>query len=38
MMRMISGVRLRYRKSSIELSMAGLCEDVVVVVRKLRLR
>jgi hypothetical protein len=35
----MSGVKLRDRKSSSELmSMAGLCEDIVVMVRRSRLR
>mgnify|MGYP003401710716 FL=1 len=39
MVRMMSGVKLRDRKSSGELmSMAGLCEDIVLVVRRSRLR
>ena len=39
MMHMTSGVKLRDMKSSTELmSMAGLCEDIIVVVRKSRLR
>jgi hypothetical protein len=39
MVRMMSGVKLRDRKSSSELmSMTGLCEDIVVVARRSRLR
>jgi hypothetical protein len=39
MVHMVSGVKLKDRISGSEvMSMAGLCEDIVVVVRRSRLR
>ena len=38
MVRMMYGVKFRGRKSSMLMSMVGLSEDIVILVRRLRLR